>query len=92
MMRERSPKPVRVVLALTGGALVLIAPSGCASSGKAQNRASEQRARELGLSSDALDPTLRDKRDGYGRWKQKPDPEGTDSPMSPDRRRWAEQP
>ncbi len=92
MMRERSQKPVGVVLALMGGALVLSVPSGCASSGKAQNQASEQRARELGLSSDALDPSVRDRRDGYGRWKQKSDPVGSDSPMSPDRRKWAEQP
>ena len=77
-----------------GAALCLLAGLGAcaASGGKAKNRASDERARELGLSSDALDPTVRDKRDGYGRWKQKPDPVGADSPLSPDRRPWAEQP
>lgn len=40
----------------------------------------------FGLTSDAQDPSERDKELGYGRWKQKPEPEGTASPTDPDRR------
>ena len=40
----------------------------------------------FGLTSDAQDPSQRDKELGYGRWKQKPEPEGTASPTDPDRR------
>lgn len=46
-------------------------------------------AASLGLSEDALDPTERDRMDGYNRWKSKPEPEGTASPLSPTRRRIA---
>ena len=89
------PRPSRSLQAgvLLGALALFIGLSGCATtSGKAENRASERRAQELGLSADALDPTVRDKREGYGRWKQKPDPVGSDSPLSPDRRPWAERP
>ena len=40
----------------------------------------------FGLTGDAQDPSERDKELGYGRWKLKPETEGTDSPNSPDRR------
>ncbi len=40
----------------------------------------------FGLTDDAQDPSERDSELGYGRWKAKPEPVGTDSPTSPDRR------
>lgn len=64
----------------------------CVSSGKAANKASDQRARELGLSSEALDPTVRERREGVGFWKSPEEPEGSASPMSPTRRAWSDQP
>ena len=42
---------------------------------------------KFGLTADAQDPSERDKELGYGRWKAKPEPTGTDSPTSPDRRK-----
>ena len=41
----------------------------------------------FGLTDDAQDPSERDKELGYGRWKAKPDPVGTDSPTNPSRRK-----
>jgi len=41
----------------------------------------------FGLTSDAQDPSERDKELGYGRWKAKPEADGTDAPSSPDRRK-----
>ena len=41
----------------------------------------------FGLTGDAQDPSERDKELGYGRWKAKPDPTGTESPTDPDRRK-----
>jgi hypothetical protein len=46
-------------------------------------------AASLGLGEDALDPSQRDKMAGYNRWKSKPEPDGTASPLSPTRRRIA---
>lgn len=92
MISERRRNPILLAGAAAASLSLFIGLGACASSGKAENRASDERARELGLSEEALDPTVRDKRDGYGRWKQKPDPVGADSPLSPDRRPWAEQP
>lgn len=40
----------------------------------------------FGLTADAQDPHQRDEEMGYGRWKSKPDPEGTSPPTSPSRR------
>lgn len=40
----------------------------------------------FGLTADAQDPSERDKELGYGRWKQKPETEGTSSPTDPSRR------
>ena len=40
----------------------------------------------FGLTADAQDPSERDKELGYGRWKTKPETEGTASPNSPSRR------
>jgi hypothetical protein len=48
---------------------------------------------QFGLTDDAQDPTQRDRELGYGRWKAKPEPTGTDSPTSPDRRgNWTDSP
>lgn len=44
-------------------------------------------AARLQLTEDAKDPTLRDNEAGYNRWRPKPEPEGTASPMSPTRRK-----
>lgn len=44
-------------------------------------------AARLGLTEDARDPTQRDKEAGYYKWKEKPEPIGTDAPTSPSRRR-----
>lgn len=41
----------------------------------------------FGLTDDAQDPSERDKELGYGRWKLKPETDGTDSPNSPNRRK-----
>jgi len=41
----------------------------------------------FGLTADAQDPSERDKELGYGRWKQKPETEGTSSPTDPARRK-----
>ncbi|MEM9372277.1 MAG: hypothetical protein AAGA55_01410 [Planctomycetota bacterium] len=41
----------------------------------------------LGLTEDSRDPTELDKEAGYYFWKRKPEPEGTSSPVSPDRRK-----
>lgn len=40
----------------------------------------------FGLTADAQDPSERDKELGYGRWRTKPETEGTASPNSPSRR------
>jgi len=40
----------------------------------------------FGLTADAQDPSERDAEMGYGRWKAKPEAEGTSSPTSPNRR------
>lgn len=40
----------------------------------------------FGLSDDAQDPSERDAQMGYGRWKAKPEVEGTAAPTSPKRR------
>ena len=41
---------------------------------------------EFGLSADAQDPSQRDKELGYGRWKAKPEVDGTADPRSSSRR------
>lgn len=41
----------------------------------------------FGLTADAQDPSERDKELGYGRWKLKPEADGTESPNSPNRRK-----
>ncbi len=40
----------------------------------------------FGLTPDAQDPSKRDAELGYGRWKQKPETEGTAAPTDPSRR------
>ncbi len=40
----------------------------------------------FGLTADAQDPSERDAEMGYGRWKAKPEPDGTAAPTSPTRR------
>lgn len=40
----------------------------------------------FGLTADAQDPSERDKELGYGKWKAKPEVEGTAAPTNPSRR------
>ncbi len=40
----------------------------------------------FGLTADAQDPTERDKELGYGKWKAKPETQGTADPTDPSRR------
>jgi hypothetical protein len=47
-------------------------------------RIDPDRAAQLGLTEDALDPT---ERAGSTRWKPLSEPEGTHAPLSPERRR-----
>jgi len=66
----------------------LIAPCGCGQKREpTPERMDRATAARLGLTEDALDPTQRDKDAGYYRWKEKPEPVGTDDPTSPKRRR-----
>jgi len=48
--------------------------------------ADESLEERFGLTDDAQDPSERDAEMGYGRWKAKPEPEGTAPPTSPSRR------
>lgn len=88
-MTDRPSRSVRL------GALVLSATllgAGLVSCGQRREPARGQeidpntRAR-LGLTEDALDPTVRDKEAGYGMWRAKPEPTGTRDPLSPERRK-----
>lgn len=69
-------------------AALLTALVGCGAPHRADT---DQPAAEINpafeLTHDAQDPSERDKELGYGRWKAKPEPEGTRSPTSPTRRR-----
>lgn len=75
------------------GIWLVLATTGLASVSCAQKRATDpdpidpSTAARLGLTDDARDPTLRDKEAGYYKWKEKPEPTGTEDPTSPDRRR-----
>ena len=81
----------RAVLASLVGSMLFVS-NGCRDLQKRRveiNQASGADAdlqERFGLTSDAQDPSERDKELGYGRWKLKPETEGTDSPNSPDRR------
>jgi hypothetical protein len=69
--------------------LVMLALSGCAKEKSDPTPATvdAETAAKLQLTEDAKDPTLRDNEAGYNRWRPKPEPEGTASPMSPSRRK-----
>lgn len=77
-------------MSLVGG-LMLTATIGC---GLQQRRVDVDQASgadegldpRFGLTADAQDPTERDKEMGYGKWKAKPESEGTRAPTSPTRR------
>lgn len=86
-------KQHRITQALLGGVFVLglCALSAC----EVQQRrvdvpeasgADDSLDARFGLTADAQDPQERDKELGYGRWKAKPEPEGTRAPTSPTRR------
>ena len=85
----RNTQRARIWSALSLGACVLLAPA-CGQKRQATPPPMEPGlAASLGLGEDALDPSERDRMDGYNRWKPKPEPEGTASPLSPTRRRIA---
>ncbi len=80
-----------VLCGIWGGiwALGLLALPGCAreKSDPTPSTVDEGTARRLQLTEDAKDPSLRDREAGYNRWRPKPEPDGTASPMSPSRRK-----
>lgn len=67
----------------------LLAAAGCSKqkSDPAPATVDPETAAKLQLTEDAKDPTQRDNEAGYNRWRPKPEPEGTASPLSPTRRR-----
>ena len=87
---KRSQRASRVFLdgALVLGVVVLV--SGCGLQRRVEldtaSGADESLDNRFGLTDDAQDPSERDKELGYGRWRAKPEPTGTDSPTSPKRR------
>lgn len=87
-MRDKQTRTA-ILAVFTAGACLLFA-SACGQKRRATPPPMEpDLAASLGLGEDALDPTQRDKMDGYNRWKPKPEPDGTASPLSPTRRRIA---
>ena len=91
----RSTNPQRSVCSVLAAAIGCTAlTSGCATSNlykrkeevKTASGPEEDLADRFGLTADAQDPSQRDDELGYGRWKQKPETEGTASPTSPKRR------
>lgn len=96
-MNEHSKRHIKRIGLLSGlllaGALVFGSMGGCRD---LQKRRVELKTAggadsgidgRFGLTADAQDPSERDKELGYGRWKAKPDPEGTASPTDPARRK-----
>lgn len=84
-MRRVLPRAVPVCVTLLGCLL----SAGCSQKRTEPVPASvdAETASRLGLTEDAKDPTVRDNEAGYNRWRAKPEPEGTASPMSPARRK-----
>ena len=70
-------------------AIALLATAGCSKpkSDPTPPTVDTETAAKLQLSEDAKDPTLRDNEAGYNRWRPKPEPDGTASPLSPTRRK-----
>ncbi len=73
---------------MAGALAVLAASAGCDGSRQTRqmSESDRRRADELGLSAEAEDPTMQDRRAGYGVWRRAPEAEGTLSPESPERR------
>ncbi len=75
------------------GLLVLTVSSGCRDLQKRRVELKQASGADstldprFGLTSDAQDPSERDKELGYGKWKQKPEVDGTEAPTSPGRRK-----
>lgn len=86
----RSSRPVGVLLCGLG---ILTASTGCRDLQKRRVELKESSGanpdleERFGLTGDAQDPSERDKEMGYGKWKPKPEPEGTSSPTDPARRK-----
>lgn len=78
----------RIRAALTAGLCFALTPA-CGQKRTTPPPVEPELAASLGLGEDALDPSQRDKMAGYDRWKPKPEPDGTASPLSPTRRRIA---
>lgn len=88
-MRIKSLTHRTLLLSIFSGVLVLV--GGCELQ---QRRVDVKQASgadgsiddRFGLTADAQDPTERDKELGYGKWKAKPEAEGTSDPTDPSRR------
>lgn len=82
---SRPNQPGRMVFL----AIALLATAGCSKpkSDPTPPTVDTETAAKLQLSEDAKDPTLRDNEAGYNRWRPKPEPDGTASPLSPTRRK-----
>ena len=90
-MHANKPKSYKHFCAILICGASLMAAAGC----EMQQRrvdvdqpsgADEDLNSRFGLTADAQDPTERDKELGYGKWKAKPESEGTRAPTSPTRR------
>ena len=82
--RDGKMRRQRLSIGVLGSAVVL---TGCGPAREARTqRVDPGTAARLGLTEDAQDPTQRDLGEGYYRWKEKPEPEGTLDPTSPRRR------
>lgn len=85
----RSSRCVFVARAATLAAVLALFPlASCGTSKSARTDPMPDWAEnsEFGFSAQAVDPSAADKAAGYGRWKQKPETEGTIDPKAPVRR------
>ena len=85
-LRTARPSRRNVILGVTSG-LVLITGACGPKRSKQSPPIDPGTSARLGLTTDSLDPTQRDKDAGYLMWKPKPEPVGTHDPTSPDRRK-----
>ncbi len=87
-MNERSDRRGMAVALAALGVLGVSGLAGCDGSRRTRSMSEHdrQRAAELGLSAEAEDPTMQDRRAGYGIWREAPQPEGTRAPEAPERR------
>lgn len=89
MRQKRTKKTILVMSAL--GVLAMAPGAGCELQQRRVDVTQPSGAdgtidERFGLTHDAQDPSERDKEMGYGRWKAKPETEGTRAPTDPARR------